>query len=214
MTTKLTEMWVALKAYQPQADTALHGDSWAVMCRDRTYVAARSAAREADACNDQACRAAYSAAFAATYAAAFSEAYAAYGIYAEQAIDQITSITTPQAQPTPVQDESLAKAWGEGYQQGVEDERTSEANIGIAGFGAKVRPARNNPYGTTPQVQPAPEWQPIKTAPHKKPIIGSRGAWVGEVMFSGNGYWITPSGDEISGLLAWQNFPPPPKEQS
>ena len=53
-----------------------------------------------------------------------------------------------------VQDESLAKAWGEGYQQGVEDERTSEANIGIAGFGAKVRPARNNPYGTTPQAQP------------------------------------------------------------
>jgi flagellar biosynthesis/type III secretory pathway protein FliH len=39
-----------------------------------------------------------------------------------------------------------AKAWAAGYQQGVEDERTSEANIGIAGFGMKVEPARENPY--------------------------------------------------------------------
>ena len=38
------------------------------------------------------------------------------------------------------------EAWQEGYRQGVLDERTSEANIGIAGFGAKVEPARNNPY--------------------------------------------------------------------
>jgi hypothetical protein len=35
--------------------------------------------------------------------------------------------------------------------------RTSEANIGIAGFDAKVDPARNNPYRTTPPAaQPAP----------------------------------------------------------
>lgn len=39
-----------------------------------------------------------------------------------------------------------AVAWAQGYQQGIEDERTSEANIGIAGFGAKVEPARQNPY--------------------------------------------------------------------
>lgn len=42
--------------------------------------------------------------------------------------------------------EESAKAWAEGYHQGVEDERTSEANIGIAGFGMKVNPARQNPY--------------------------------------------------------------------
>ena len=40
----------------------------------------------------------------------------------------------------------VAEAWQDGYRQGVLDERTSEANIGIAGFGAKVEPARNNPY--------------------------------------------------------------------
>lgn len=40
----------------------------------------------------------------------------------------------------------VAEAWQEGYRQGVLDERTSDANIGIAGFGAKVEPARNNPY--------------------------------------------------------------------
>jgi len=41
-----------------------------------------------------------------------------------------------------------AKAWAEGYRMGVADERTSEANIGIAGFNAKVEPDRQNPYGT------------------------------------------------------------------
>jgi hypothetical protein len=46
-----------------------------------------------------------------------------------------------------------AVAWAEGYRAGVEDERTSEANIGIAGFGAKVEPARQNPYHTSPPLQ-------------------------------------------------------------
>ena len=50
----------------------------------------------------------------------------------------------------PAQQNPVAAAWDEGYRQGVKDERTSEANIGIAGFGAKVEPARQNPYGTTP----------------------------------------------------------------
>jgi len=45
-----------------------------------------------------------------------------------------------------------AKAWAEGYRMGVADERTSEANIGIAGFNAKVEPDRQNPYGT-PQLK-------------------------------------------------------------
>ena len=40
----------------------------------------------------------------------------------------------------------MAEVWAKAYKQGVEDERTSEANIGIAGFGAKVNPARQNPY--------------------------------------------------------------------
>lgn len=39
-----------------------------------------------------------------------------------------------------------AEAWAEGYALGVDDERTSADNVGIAGFGMKVNPARNNPY--------------------------------------------------------------------
>ena len=53
-----------------------------------------------------------------------------------------------------------AKAWDEGYRQGVEDERTSEANIGIAGFDAKVEPARQNPYRPTPPASQEQAQQP------------------------------------------------------
>jgi hypothetical protein len=59
------------------------------------------------------------------------------------------------AAPAPV-----AQAWDEGYQAGINDERTSEANIGIAGFGAKVQPGRTNPYAAAP----APVAQPSPTA--------------------------------------------------
>ena len=52
--------------------------------------------------------------------------------------------------------EPVATAWAEGYRAGVEDERTSEDNIGIAGFGMKVEPARENPYRTS-TAQPLPE---------------------------------------------------------
>lgn len=47
---------------------------------------------------------------------------------------------------------SAEKAWERGYKSGVEDERMSEANIGIAGLVGKINPARENPYrnGTTP----------------------------------------------------------------
>ena len=48
-----------------------------------------------------------------------------------------------------------AQAWAEGYRAGVADERTSEANICIAGFGMKVEPARENPYGITRPTEPA-----------------------------------------------------------
>jgi hypothetical protein len=46
---------------------------------------------------------------------------------------------------------SLASAWAQGYRAGINDERESETNIGAAGFGAKVEPARANPY-----THPAP----------------------------------------------------------
>jgi hypothetical protein len=55
----------------------------------------------------------------------------------------------------PVQ-EPVAQAWDEGYRAGIDDERTSEASIGIAGFDAKVEPARNNPYRTTPPAAKRP----------------------------------------------------------
>ena len=61
----------------------------------------------------------------------------------ECAIAKIERLAQPEQEP-------VALAWDEGYRQGVQDERTSEANIGIAGFGAKVKPARQNPYGITP----------------------------------------------------------------
>ena len=40
---KLNEMWAALEAYQPKADYDGHGDSWRLMCRERTEAAARAA---------------------------------------------------------------------------------------------------------------------------------------------------------------------------
>jgi len=52
--------------------------------------------------------------------------------------------------PDCIEQEPAARAWDEGYRFGVNDERMSEANIGIAGMGMKVEPARNNPYRTTP----------------------------------------------------------------
>jgi len=53
----------------------------------------------------------------------------------------------------PQQEPVAAVAWQQGYDQGVADERISEANICIAGFGAKVNPARNNPYTSPPAQQ-------------------------------------------------------------
>lgn len=57
------------------------------------------------------------------------------------------ALTTALAQqPAPSAPVGVAEAWQQGYHQGVLDERTSEANIGIAGFDAKIEPARVNPY--------------------------------------------------------------------
>lgn len=40
-------------------------------------------------------------------------------------------------------------AWASAYLTGIDDERTSESNIGIAGLGGKIGPARRNPYDIT-----------------------------------------------------------------
>lgn len=53
--------------------------------------------------------------------------------------------------------EPVATAWDEGYRAGITDERESEANIGIAGFDAKVEPARNNPYRSAPPAAAQPD---------------------------------------------------------
>jgi hypothetical protein len=83
-------------------------------------------------------------------------------VHANTAIEMLDAILKehPAAQPAPVQ-EPVAQAWAEGYRAGIDDERTSEANIGIAGMGMKVEPARNNPYHTTPPAQPAPVQEPV-----------------------------------------------------
>ena len=92
---KLEEMWVALAAYQPQADAAGHGESWAKMCRERTARAARAAdaaAALAAAANARAAAAAERAADAAAYArdaAKARPADSAAGYWAQKAIKQI-----------------------------------------------------------------------------------------------------------------------------
>ena len=47
MTDKINEMWTALVAYQIQADANGHGESWALMCSERTERAANIAADDA-----------------------------------------------------------------------------------------------------------------------------------------------------------------------
>ena len=43
MSDKTAEMWAALEAYQPKATASGHGESWRVMCKERTYESIRSA---------------------------------------------------------------------------------------------------------------------------------------------------------------------------
>ena len=73
----------------------------------------------------------------------------------------------------------MARAWDEGYRQGVEDECISAANIGIAGFGAKVKPARQNPYKTT-TPQRKPEQEPIKES-----SVTHSHLWIGDLYGEG-----------------------------
>jgi hypothetical protein len=70
--TKLDEMWAALATYQPKADAAGHGESWAKMCKEKTSAAAYAAAL---------------ATYAATYAAANDAAAAAAAYAANAAAD-------------------------------------------------------------------------------------------------------------------------------
>jgi len=59
--------------------------------------------------------------------------------------------------PVPIAPQPQAAiAWQEGYRAGVNDERISDANIGIAGFDAKVEPNRSNPY-----ADPQPQAEPV-----------------------------------------------------
>ena len=96
---KLEEMWAALAAYQPQADAAGHGDSWAKMCSSKTAYAAFA---------DAAAYAAEAAAYAATDAAdaagdaAYADANAdadAAEMWAREAIDRINKVLVKPAQP-------------------------------------------------------------------------------------------------------------------
>ena len=91
--TKLDEMWAALDAYQPQADAAGHGESWAAMCQLRTIDAAEAATNAA--ADAWFADAAYStdAVFAAAYAAnAADAADAATETWAQRAIGRISKV--------------------------------------------------------------------------------------------------------------------------
>jgi hypothetical protein len=76
--TNLTQMWAALARYQPYADKDGHGESWRVMCSERTTEAAAAAAVEAAAAASAAAWAAASAAWEAAAWAAKAGADVAY----------------------------------------------------------------------------------------------------------------------------------------
>jgi hypothetical protein len=107
--TKLDEMWAALAAYQPQADAAGHGETWATMCREKTDAAADAAYYAAYyAAADAVAGAAHNAVYAACYAVYVAVADAdAADRWAQRAIARIKKINTPPA--TPVQPEQDLK---------------------------------------------------------------------------------------------------------
>lgn len=76
----LSQMWLELEAYQPQADADGHGESWRVMCRERTAAAAEAAGDASSAARAAAwaaATAAWAAADAADAAARAEDAIAA-----------------------------------------------------------------------------------------------------------------------------------------
>jgi hypothetical protein len=96
---KVEEMWAALAAYQPRADAAGHGLSWARMCKEKTVEAAVAAADAADAA---VATTAAVAADAATYCADAADAADAAKKWAQIAIERITKVLVKPA-PAPVQ---------------------------------------------------------------------------------------------------------------
>jgi hypothetical protein len=99
MNDKLNEMWTALAAYQFKADADGHGESWALMCSERTTAAAYAAAgayasaKAAYAAGDAADSDTYAsakAAWAANYAGAAADAAAdRVEYYANRSINHI-----------------------------------------------------------------------------------------------------------------------------
>ena len=90
MSDKIDEMWRAFEAYQPTADADGHGESWRVMCKERTEDAAREAYYAAPTGS-----AAAEAALAASWAEAAWAAAEESDTYAQRAIDAIKGEVQP-----------------------------------------------------------------------------------------------------------------------
>jgi hypothetical protein len=96
MQVPINKMWAALTEYQPTADADGHGETWSLMCSDRTINAAYAAGDAAkavyaaDASANYAYAAAWNAASAASHVAADTAADAAWAVnVADTAIDYI-----------------------------------------------------------------------------------------------------------------------------
>jgi hypothetical protein len=89
MSAKLDEMWAALEAYQPTANADGHGESWRVMCRERTTEATRWAYYVADyyVAEGSAADAAWYA-----YSALFVARHRSTDYHAQRAIDAIKEV--------------------------------------------------------------------------------------------------------------------------
>ena len=83
--TDLNAMWEALARYQPYADADGHGESWRVMCEQRTAYAAWAAEAAAYAAASRASRAAAWAAADAAAADAAAAAKAEWAAWAAEA---------------------------------------------------------------------------------------------------------------------------------
>jgi len=106
-------MWAALTAYQPQADAAGHGETWAQMCSEKTHAAAKAANVAVAA--DYAAYAAYAASRAA-YAASRAAYAAEAATWVQKAINGIKKITIP-AQPAYTK-EDIDRAFSAGIAEG------------------------------------------------------------------------------------------------
>jgi hypothetical protein len=123
-------MWAALEAYQPKADADGHGDSWRVMCRERTEDAAWWAAYPAPK---------GSAAKAAAVAAARAKVAwaAAADRFAQEAIDAINRRDQVGGEAVSTQPEALrladalesAVVYGDTDTQAADELRRQHAEI-------------------------------------------------------------------------------------